>query len=125
MYCFKCGAQIPDESVFCSICGTKVGNHESGSAEPSPQAEAKFKLTIDRTSQVYLINPPIKVLIDTDIRLSVDNGQTSDVMLLPGPHHLEFTSSMRTTKLDINLEKDTLIQLGFSRLSGKIIAKIV
>lgn len=32
---------------------------------------------------------------------------------------------MRTTKLDINLEKDTLIQLGFSRLSGKIIAKIV
>lgn len=125
MYCFKCGAQIPDESVFCSICGTKVGSHESVSAEPSPQAEAKFKLTIDRTSQVYLINPPIKILIDTDIRLSVDNGQTSDVMLPPGPHHLEFTSSMRTTKLDINLEKDTVIQLNFSRLSGKIITKIV
>lgn len=125
MYCFKCGAQIPDESVFCSNCGTKVGSQESVSAEPSPQAETKFKLTIDRTSQVYLINPPIKVLIDSDIRLSVDNGKSCDVMLSPGTHHLEFTSSMRTTKLDINMGKDTVIQLNFSRLSGKIIAKIV
>ncbi len=24
MFCYKCGAQIPDDSLFCSKCGTKV-----------------------------------------------------------------------------------------------------
>lgn len=40
-----------------------------------------FKLTIDRSSQVYLGNPPIKVIIDNSIRLSIENGHTETVNL--------------------------------------------
>ena len=124
MFCFKCGTQLPDESVFCPKCGVKVSPQTSISEASILQEEKSFKLTLDRASQIYLINPPIKVLIDTDIYISVDNGKVCDVMLAPGPHHLEFTSSMRTTKLDINLKKDTVMQLTISRLSGKIVSKI-
>ena len=52
MFCFKCGAQIPDESVFCSKCGAKV------QALPEPTAQT-YTLTFDRASQVYVANPPI------------------------------------------------------------------
>lgn len=33
MYCTKCGAQIPDGSMFCTSCGTRVGGAED-QAEP-------------------------------------------------------------------------------------------
>lgn len=33
MYCTKCGAQIPDGSIFCTICGARVGGVED-QAEP-------------------------------------------------------------------------------------------
>ncbi|MHB1439161.1 MAG: zinc-ribbon domain-containing protein [Cuniculiplasma sp.] len=29
MFCTKCGAQLPDDAVFCSKCGNKVGNASS------------------------------------------------------------------------------------------------
>ena len=48
MFCFKCGAQIPDESVFCSKCGTKV------QASPEPVAQT-YALTFDRASHVNLL----------------------------------------------------------------------
>ena len=34
MYCTKCGAQIPDGSMFCTSCGTRVGGAED-QAEPA------------------------------------------------------------------------------------------
>ena len=35
MYCSKCGKQIPDDSVFCSGCGAKVGGGAAAEPEPS------------------------------------------------------------------------------------------
>lgn len=36
MFCSKCGKQIPDESIFCSGCGAKLGaGAASESSEPS------------------------------------------------------------------------------------------
>ena len=124
MYCFKCGKQIPDESVFCSFCGTKV----SGSVPDEPQAsseDVKFSLTIDRKSQPYLINPPVKVIIDEDIRFGVDNGKTETVSVTPGHHHIELKMRVRQKSIDVDVQKDTTIEIGFNRLTGAITADVV
>lgn len=118
MFCFKCGAQIPDESVFCSKCGTKV------QTSPEPAAQT-YAITFDRASQVYVANPPIKIVIDGEIRLSVDNGRTERVDLAPGHHKIELSGSIRSTKVDVDLQRDTIIKISFSRLTGKLVAEVI
>lgn len=118
MFCFKCGAQIPDESVFCSKCGVKV----QASPEPATQT---YTLTFDRASQVYVANPPIKIVIDGEIRLSVDNGRTEHVDLTPGHHKIELSGFIRTAKVEVDLQRDTVIKISFSRLSGKLVAEVI
>lgn len=122
MYCWKCGKEIPDESLFCFICGAKI----SQGAEPG-QVETKEKtytLTIDRASQVYLVNPPIKVTIDDNIRLSVDNGRTETVQLLPGPHQIECKGSFRSASGTVNMDGDKTVEIGFNRLTGAIYMRL-
>jgi hypothetical protein len=44
MYCSKCGAQIPDDSVFCPNCGTPVGG-AAGSTGYGPDLNSGKKGT--------------------------------------------------------------------------------
>ena len=121
MFCYKCGKEITDNSLFCSFCGSKLPTGNTAEATSTPDM---FTLTIDRSSQVYLINPPIKAVIDNKIRLSVENGRSEQVQLTPGAHHIELSASMRTTIVDLDLQKDSVLTIGFNRLSGKITAKL-
>ncbi len=117
MYCFKCGNQIPDDSIFCSKCGSKVAMEAETSSDGN-----RHWLTIDRASQIYAINPPIKVAIDHSVLLSVDNGKTIQTELSKGHHIVEFSASMRKTRIELDMTRDTLIKVSFSRLTGKIVA---
>lgn len=38
MFCFKCGTQLPDHSVFCSACGTRVAGQPAQTASPGQAA---------------------------------------------------------------------------------------
>lgn len=121
MFCYKCGKEIPDNSLFCSFCGAKL---PTGDAAESAPSQEMVTLIIDRSSQVYLINPPIKAVIDNKIRLSIENGQSEQLQLTPGVHHIELSASMRKTAIDLDLQKDTVLTISFNRLSGKIEAKV-
>lgn len=121
MFCYKCGKEIQDNSMFCSFCGAKLPTGNTVESVPAPET---VTLTIDRASQVYLINPPVKVVIDEKIRLSVENGRSEQVQLTPGAHHVELSASMRKTVVDLELQKDSVLTIGFNRLSGKIMAEI-
>mgnify|MGYP000171924701 CR=1 FL=1 len=122
MFCVKCGQQLPDDAIFCSRCGNKVSISSEEVSDPTPQT---YTLTLDRASQVYAINPPIKVLIDNNIRTSVDNGKTEQLQVIPGHHTVVLTGSFRTTTVEIDLQKDTCIEISFNRLTGKIMAKVI
>ncbi|TMI45561.1 zinc-ribbon domain-containing protein [Candidatus Bathyarchaeota archaeon] len=50
MYCMKCGAQLPDDAVFCSRCGASQSNQtriaqQSGSLSNSVQVLAPSTAT--------------------------------------------------------------------------------
>lgn len=123
MFCYKCGQQIPDDSVFCSKCGTRVsGNSQTANDNPVP---ASHTLTIDRANQFYLINPAVKAVIDNDLKLWIDNGKCESVRLYDGPHTVEFSYSFRRAVVNIDMVSDTVIEIGWNRLTGKLMARVV
>lgn len=38
MYCFKCGKEIPENSVFCPFCGAQLNNAAQPAASAAPAA---------------------------------------------------------------------------------------
>lgn len=117
MFCNKCGEKVPDDSLFCSKCGAKIQG-SSGADSPGP-----CTLTVDRKSQLYLINPPIKVVIDGKIRASVENGHALAFSLSKGKHKIELISSLRTKSLEFDMKGDAVLEIGFNRLTGALTAK--
>ena len=61
MYCIKCGSRLPDEAVFCGMCGYKVYNAEADEkiAVPSEEAAADKKNSKKKYSEI--LNKPIKI----------------------------------------------------------------
>lgn len=116
MFCSQCGEKLQDNALFCHKCGAKIGS----ASEPS----SKVKLILDRASQVYLINPPVKAVINGSIYVSIENGHTEIVELDPGPCMVELSGSFRKAKLEFDLQKDTVIQIGFNRMTGKLTAEV-
>lgn len=116
MFCIQCGAQLAEGAKFCHVCGQGV----AGNSTPS----RKVKLTLDRASQLYLLNPPIKAVINGSTYVSIENGHTETVELDPGPCIIELSGSFRKAKLEFDLQQDTVVQLGFNRITGKLTASI-
>lgn len=122
MFCRKCGKSIPDDSCFCPACGSPINDTSLSAQESNPTL---YTLTIDRASQVFLASPPIKVTIDNTVYLSVENGHTESVQLQPGKHSLLFKCSLRSAQLDIDLQKNTVVELSWNRITGKIVTNIL
>jgi len=115
-----CGAKIPDDSVFCSKCGKSI----SGNENEVVTCESKYKVTLYRESQMYLLNPPINISVDGVMNSSIENGGTRLIELNEGSHTFEFSASMRKTKIDANLNSDMQITLSWNRLTGAIVARL-
>jgi len=44
MICPKCRNEVPDESIFCNICGSKISNNISVSIKINYRQEKKVKI---------------------------------------------------------------------------------
>lgn len=116
MFCSQCGEKLQDNALFCHKCGAKIGGMS--------ESTGKVKLILDRASQVYLLNPPIKAVVNGTTYVSIENGHTETIELEPGHCVVELSGSFRKAKLEFDLQKDTVIQIGFNRISGKLTAII-
>ena len=127
MYCNKCGALNPDGSAFCSTCGAKLippSQYNASSIHRQPQSSWTHTVTIYRESQLFLINPPMNILIDGHDHRSIGNGETLSLDLPAGPHSIQFYMGARRRDLDITLINDIVISVKWSRGTGAIKAEL-
>lgn len=120
MFCSKCGKPVQDNDAFCRYCGAALGTVNNDKVGISNE----ITLFIDRKSQIYLINPPIKAVIDGSSFLNVENGKTEQIKLKKGPHTIELSSGIRSKKLTIEMQADTVLEIGFNRFSGALTAEV-
>ena len=120
MFCSKCGKPVQDDDVFCRYCGAALGTANND----KEQIPDEVMLFLDRKSQIYLVNPPIKAVIDGCTFLNVENGKTEQIKLKKGPHTIELSSGIRSKKLTIELQADTVLEMGFNRFSGALTAEV-
>ena len=120
MFCSKCGKPVQDDDVFCRYCGAALGTTSNGKEQISDEV----MLFLDRKSQLYLVNSPIKAVIDGRSFLNVENGKTEQIKLKRGPHTIELSSGIRSKKLTIELQADTVLEMGFNRFSGALTAEV-
>ncbi len=121
MYCNNCGAKNPDNSKFCSACGTKLYTQD----EPQALSNSNqlFTVEIFRESQMFLINPPINLSVVGESEkktVSIANGETVQIDLPLGTYEFTFFQSVRKKVLKINLNQNVHIDLKWNRLTGKI-----
>lgn len=120
MFCSKCGKAVQDNDVFCRYCGAALGTI----GDDKEKISDEVMLFIDRKSQIYLINPPIKAVIDGCSFLNIENGKTEQIKLNKGPHTIELNSGIRSKKLTIEMQADTVLEIGFNRFSGALTAEV-
>ena len=70
MKCTKCNQMIPDESIFCLYCGTRVKN------EPVRQNAKSRKVTIERASSFVGCAAVYQIICDGQVIASIRNGET-------------------------------------------------
>lgn len=124
MYCNKCGAQNPDNSNFCSACGARINTQQANTQKVS---EELYTLEIFRESQMFLVNPPINISIESAFdtkTLSINNGQNIRFSMPPGAYKVTFFQGFRKHVISINLNKNIHIKLKWNRLTGAIESNI-
>lgn len=57
MFCSKCGKEIPDNSVFCSVCGAQLGAVAANESAQPTTKEGWMRLAIKEAVEAGLKDP--------------------------------------------------------------------
>lgn len=79
MFCNKCGAEIDLNSNFCNKCGQSLENYPK-----------KGKITFVRQGQYYGCLVPIKVFMDGQLVVTMNNGTEATIETTIGKHQINF-----------------------------------
>ncbi|MCD7872959.1 MAG: hypothetical protein LUG21_06675 [Clostridiales bacterium] len=105
-YCKYCGYKIDEQCVMCPNC-QKILNTD-------------FIVTVIRDSQFMAVKSKIKLEIDNSKTYEVDNGETLRIKLPQGNHTFKFHYSFRSKIVNVNLNKNITLSLGWDHVSGAI-----
>ena len=96
-FCFKCGAQLPDDSVFCSTCGANVADSMSyNPVVPAPPAAVQSgsgpKPPKKKSKALFIILPVVLVVLiaagvfsaDRDRAMSVSSRLRTGTVMING-----------------------------------------
>lgn len=105
-YCKYCGSKISEKAVMCPNCRKMLIED--------------YTVTVIRDSQFMIGKSVIKLEVDNNSTYEIDNGKTLQIKLPPGSHTLNFHLSFRTKTVNLNLNRNVTLSLGWDRFSGGI-----
>lgn len=123
MKCTKCNQMIPDESIFCLYCGTRVKN------EPDCQNAKSRKVTIKRASSFFGCIGVYQIICDRQVIASIRNGKTEVFEIDEKSHTIQCCSiagenTMVSDVVNIpsgTQSADLFVKLGFASLRLKLV----
>ena len=65
MFCWKCGKEIPDESLFCSYCGAETKNRGNKDGEPIQKKQQDYRAFVAIGLIILLLLAAATILIGT------------------------------------------------------------
>lgn len=108
--CSECGKEISDKAAACPNCGMPLRKEERGT----------YDIVITRENQWFLVNPKIKIIVDSADEYYLENNGKITIPMTTGPHTLLFCLSVRKTRTEIDVTENMNITVKFNRLSGEI-----
>lgn len=94
--CPECGKEISDKAAACPNCGMPLRKEDRGT----------YDIIITREKQWFLVNPKIKIIVDSADEYSIENNSSITIPLTTGAHTLVFSSGMRKTQTDIDVTEN-------------------
>ena len=88
------------------------------------QSLDRVNVTIERRKQWFIINPPIKVIIDDDMSYILRASSSVVVPMAPGMHKFHFIGSLRSKELETDVQNDSNIVLKWNRVWGTLEASL-
>ena len=80
-----------------------------------------YDIVITREKQWFLINPKMKITIDSSDEYFIENNSSITVPLTTGTHTLLFSLGIRKTQTNIDVTENMNINVKLSRATGEII----
>ena len=132
MYCRKCGAQIPDDSLFCSKCGCRLAvEQNSGGAEDKASDHAKsygsggtlsdFRPSGDRMADIRRLQSERKGMSFAQAKAMVDELYSKNNVEAPRKDTAAGTQTSVSSGANNMLAKSVLLSefVGDVRISTK------
>lgn len=125
--CPNCGGKLSSSSnngIFvCEYCGQTV-TAEGKISNPAVNLDpSKATVTMAYDADHYLVIPDMHVTVKGR-EFSIKNHSQLKLVLDKGEHDFLFKSSIRKNKFHLDLEKDTFLQIGWNRVTGKLVVEI-
>ena len=77
MFCTNCGKQIPNDSVFCEFCGTKIDNAKAADEpvkmQPRPEKQANTEPENNKSNSSNFNSPPKAIDVDSEVAVIREN----------------------------------------------------
>ena len=116
-FCQHCGKALSSpydpDLKFCGYCGKPL---------ESVSSEGKFTVLLQYEIRGYLMKPDMTVTIGGE-NILLRGNESRRLLMPPGDYHLEFRSSIRSNRLDLNLDRDVKITMNWNRVTGQLMVK--
>jgi len=108
--CPECGKEISDKAMACPNCGMPLRREDKGT----------YEVCIKREKQWFLINPPIKIQVDSLDKYELESGEKVIVPMTTGKHDILFSLGPRKTMVNIEVKDNMEVTVKSNRVSGEL-----
>lgn len=108
--CPECGTDVSDKAATCPKCGVPL--------------LTESKVIVAAPAQAMLLNPRVVAYLDGREVASLKRGELAEIHV-DHDTTLSFTAGIRSTEIAVKAGAVTRVQLGWDRISGKLVAQVV